>query len=154
MKNQRATISIIGGHNATEETARLAYAVGAMVARLGCVLVCGGLEGVMTAAAQGAREAGGLTIGILPGAGKEQANPYIEIALPTTLGFSRNVIVAASADIIIALPGSHGTLSEICYGLVYQRPVIDLGGWGREGMIPAKDLQEAEQAARQILNQR
>ncbi len=114
------------------------------MARSGAVLVCGGLDGAMKAAAKGAQEAGGLTIGILPGKEKESANPYIDIALPTSLGYSRNVIVACSADIIIALPGSHGTRCEISYGLVYSRPVIDLGNWNIEGMIKVKNIKEAE----------
>ena len=88
----------------------------------------------MEAAAKGTKSAGGLTIGLLPGKHKTEANAYIDIALPTTIGYARNAIVAASADIIVALPGSFGTNSEICYGLVYECPVIDFGGWKMKGM--------------------
>ncbi len=116
-----------------------------MIAELGCILVCGGLGGAMEAAAKGAKKAGGMTIGILPGKDKRDANSYIDIALPTSIGYARNTIVACSADIIVALPGSFGTNSEICYGLVYGRPVIDLGNWNIEGMIDVKNIAEAEE---------
>lgn len=107
------------------------------------ILLCGGLSGVMEEASKGAKKAGGMTIGLLPGREKRDANPYIDIALPTSIGYARNAMVACSADIIIALPGSHGTNSEICYGLVFGRPVIDLGNWNIKGMISlvSKNLQ-------------
>lgn len=150
--SQKITISVIGGHDASPEAEDLAYQVGAMIARAGAVLVCGGLLGVMQAAARGAREHGGLTIGLLPGKDKADANPYIDIALPTSIGYARNAFVACSADIIIALPGSHGTNSEICYGLVFKRPVIDLGGWGLKGMLAARDVSEAAVQVRQLMD--
>ena len=150
MSNQKVTISVIGGHNPTPKAEKLAYQVGRVVAETGAVLVCGGLTGVMTAASKGAKEAGGLTIGLLPGKDKRDANPYIDIALPTSIGFARNAMVACSADIIVALPGSYGTNSEICYGLVYGRPVIDLGGWKIKGMIKAKNFKQAEQIIKKL----
>ena len=136
------TISVIGGSEIDDEVERLATNVGRVVAEVGAVLVCGGLMGSMRGASKGAKEAGGLTIGLLPGKDKADANEYIDIALPLTIGFARNACVAASADVIIALPGSHGTSSEISYGLVYKRPVIDIGGWNRPGMIPVQDTAE------------
>ena len=151
MRKQKITISVIGGHTISPEVTELAQAVGKMVAKLDCVLVCGGLEGAMEAAAKGAHEEGGLTIGLLPGRHKTDANAYIDIALPTTMGYARNVMVAASADIIVALPGSFGTNSEICYGLVYGRPIIDLGGWKIKGMVPARDVAQAQEKIKQII---
>jgi uncharacterized protein (TIGR00725 family) len=139
---QKTTVSVIGSHGHYVKVEQLAHKVGKIVAEMGCILVCGGLAGVMEAASRGAKEAGGLTIGLLPGKDKADANPYIDIALPTTIGYARNAIVAGSADIIIALPGSHGTNSEICYGLVFGRPVIDLGGWNIPGMISIKGIKE------------
>jgi len=126
--------------------------IGKIIARVGAILVCGGLDGVMKAVAKGAKENGGMTIGILPGTDKSDANEYIDIALPTSIGFARNAIVACSADIIIALPGSHGTSSEISYGIVYKRPIIDLGHWNREGMIKVESLQEAEDKIREYIS--
>lgn len=152
MRTQKITISVVGAHEATPRTAKLARAVGGMVAELGCVLVCGGLQGLMKEACRGAKEAGGLTVGVLPGRDKADANEFVDIALPTTMGFSRNVIVAASADVVIALPGSYGTESEICYALVYGLPVVNLGGWKIKGMIPARGVADAKKILVKLIN--
>ena len=144
MRKQKITISVIGGHDCSKEVEQLAHKVGSIVAKVDAVLVCGGLAGIMEAASKGAKEQGGLTIGLLPGKSKEAANEYIDIALPTSIGFARNACVACSADIIIALPGSYGTNSEICYGLVYGRPVIDLGDWNMKGMISIDSVDDLE----------
>lgn len=151
MRKQRITISVIGGSSISSRTEDLAEKVGKMIAELGCVLVCGGLGGAMEAAAKGAKKAGGMTIGILPGKEKDDANSYIDIALPTTIGYARNTIVAACSDIVIALPGSYGTNSEICYALVYGRPVFDLGNWDIDGMITVRDLEETEVKIKKII---
>ncbi len=153
LRKQRITISVIGGHACDEKVAQLAHQVGKIVAKMECILVCGGLLGTMQAACQGCKEAGGTTIGILPGKDKTDANPYVDIALPTSIGFSRNTIVACSADIVVALPGSYGTQSEICYALVYKRPVIDLGGWKIKGMIAVNGIDEAEEKIRELVAQ-
>ena len=145
------TISVIGGSTITEEVEQLAHETGRIIAKVGAYLVCGGLGGAMEATSKGAKEAGGFTIGILPGKDKSDANPYIDLALPSTIGFARNVMVAASGDIIIALPGSHGTRSEISYGLVYKRPVIDLGGWDIEGMIKIDSIEELEPTLKDLM---
>ena len=151
MNNQKIIVSVIGGHRTDGEVEQIAHKVGECIAKVEAVLVCGGLDGVMKAASKGAFDAGGLTIGLLPGKDKADANEFIKIALPTTIGFARNAMVAASGHIIIALPGSHGTLSEICYALVYKRPVIDLGDWKREGMIQIKDVSELEDKLRELI---
>jgi uncharacterized protein (TIGR00725 family) len=153
MGNQRVTISVIGGHDIGTEVEEIAHKIGGIVAKVGAVLVCGGLGGVMEAASKGAKSAGGTTIGILPGKDKADANPYIDIALPSSIGYARNAVVACSADIIVALPGSDGTSSEISYGIVYKRPIIDLGGWNREGTIPVKDVGEAEEKIKELIEQ-
>ncbi len=151
MRKQKIMISVIGGSSISTKVEDLAKKVGAMIASLNCVLVCGGLGGAMEAAAEGAKKAGGLTIGILPGKDKDDANPHIDIALPTSIGYARNTIVACCADIVVALPGSYGTNSEICYALVYGRPVIDLGNWNIEGMIDVKNIEEAEEKIKKII---
>jgi len=150
---QKITISVIGGSVISDDVDGLAHDIGRIVAKVGGILVCGGLRGSMEAASRGAKEVGGLTIGILPGRDKADANPYIDIALPTTIGFARNVIVAASAHIIIALPGSHGTSSEISYGLVYKRPIIDCGNWNREGMIKVNSVKDLEIKLRELIKE-
>lgn len=151
MRKQKITISVIGGHKISNEVVKLAHKIGEYIAKVGAVLICGGLDGAMEAVARGAKEAGGLTIGILPGNDKVDANDYIDIALPSTIGYARNAMVACSGDIIIALPGSHGTSSEISYGMVYKRPIIDLGGWNREGMIQVKDWEDAKIKIKELI---
>ncbi len=99
------------------------------MATRGAVLVCGGLGGVMEAAAQGAREAGGHTIGILPSYDRQSANRHIEFALATGMGEARNAIVVGSADAVVALAGEGGTLAEIGFALKLKRPVVALGAW-------------------------
>jgi uncharacterized protein (TIGR00725 family) len=147
----KITISVIGSHNENKKVEQIAHKIGEIVANVGAILVCGGLTGVMKAAARGAKEAGGTTVGLLPGIDKNEANPYIDIALPTSIGYARNIIVACSADIIVALPGSQGTSSEISYGLIYKRPIIDLGDWNIEGMIKVKNIEEAEEKIKEYM---
>ena len=106
--NQKITISVIGGHTINKQVEELAHNIGIIVANMGAILVCGGLDGAMMAASKGCKEAGGTTIGLLPGKEKSDANPFIDIALPTSIGYARNAIVACSAHIIVALPGSYG----------------------------------------------
>ncbi len=150
---QKITISVIGSHNRNDKVDLVAHKVGRIISEVGAVLVCGGLGGVMEMACRGARENGGLTIGLLPGKDKKDANSFIDVALPTSLGFARNCVVACSSDIIVALPGSHGTNSEICYGLVYGRPVIDLGNWNIKGMIKVDNLKQAEDKIKELVEQ-
>lgn len=153
MRKQKITVSVIGGHRKNGKVELLAHKIGKIIGGMGCVLVCGGLSGVMEAASKGAQEAGGLTIGLLPGKEKQDANPYIDIALPTTIGYARNAMVACSADIVVALSGSYGTQSEICYGLVYGRPVIDMGGWKMKGMIRVRGLADFERKFTKLVKQ-
>jgi len=123
-------ISVIGGSNPDPATVTLAVEVGKVVAERGAALICGGLGGVMEAAARGAKEKGGLTIGILPGYDKESANHFIDIVVRTGLGHARNILVVASGDLLIALPGSHGTRSEVSIALLLGKQVIGLKAWG------------------------
>ena len=153
MRIQKVTISVIGGHKCEIRVEQLAHEIGKIVAKVGAILVCGGLTGVMEGASRGAKEAGGLTIGILPGKDKKDANSFIDIALPTSIGYARNAMVVCSADIVIALPGSNGTMCEIGYALVYGRPVIDLGNWKIKGMIRVKDIKEAEKKIKELIRE-
>ena len=153
VKKQKIVISVIGGHDIDYKVEQLAHNIGKIVAKVGAILVCGGLDGAMEAAARGCKQAGGTTIGLLPGISKADANQYIEIALPTSIGYARNAMVACCADIIVALPGSHGTSCEISYGLVYKKPVIDLGGWNRKGMIKVKNFKEAEATIKKLMRE-
>ena len=152
MPSQKVTVSVFGSHDCSLEVEQIAHELGKIIAKMDCVLICGGLLGAMQAVCRGCKEAGGTTIGLLPGKDKTDANPYVDIALPTTIGFARNAMVAASADIAVALPGSYGTESEICYALVFKRPVIDLGGWKIKGMIPASGIEDAEHRLRELVD--
>ncbi len=143
--NKQFLISVIGGHKIDHVMECNAHQIGKIIAEMGAILVCGGLDGAMKATAKGVKEGNGLSIGLLPGINKKDANPYIDIALPTTIGYARNAMVAAAADLIIALPGSHGTRSEISYGFVYKKPIVDFGNWNVEGMIKVKTLNELRQ---------
>ncbi len=136
-------VSVIGGHRAGPENLREAEALGRGLAERGFVLACGGLGGVMEAACRGAREAGGTTVGILPGTDAGEANRWVEIALPTGIGLARNAVVARAGEAVIAVDGSHGTLSEIALALNFGLPVIGIGTWEIEGVIPAADAARA-----------
>ena len=118
------TVAVIGAGRASEAVTELARAVGREIGRRSAILVCGGLTGVMEAAARGARETGGHTLGILPNYDRTSANPHIEFAIATGMGEARNVVVIATADAVIALEGAGGTLAEIGFALKLGRPVV------------------------------
>jgi uncharacterized protein (TIGR00725 family) len=147
-------ISVIGGGRCGADELMLAEQVGRLVAEEGATLVCGGLGGVMEAAARGAKAAGGTTIGILPGHDRSAANPYLDYVLTTGIGHARNLAVVSSGDAVIAVGGGFGTLSEIGLAAKVGRPVVILGGWkveggeGTHGLIYASSPKEAVQAAR------
>ena len=122
-------IAVIGAGQCSEDVARTAEAVGRELARRGVALVCGGMGGVMEAACRGAKSEGGLTIGILPGFSRHDANPYVDIPVVTGLGEARNIIVVRTAQAVIAVDGGYGTLSEIAYALKLGIPVVGLGTW-------------------------
>jgi uncharacterized protein (TIGR00725 family) len=122
-------VAVVGGGMCSSEEAALAEAVGRGLAEAGATLICGGLGGIMAAACRGARAAGGLTIGVLPGANATDANPYVDVPVVTGLGEARNVIIVRTAMAVIAVGGEFGTLSEIAFALKLGRPVIGLGTW-------------------------
>ncbi len=125
----RLRIAVIGPHVCSAEERALGFAVGAGIARRGGILVCGGLGGMMAAAAEGAKSKGGLTVGILPGDKSSDANPFIDVALPTGLGAVRNTMVVRTCDAVIAIRGAYGTLSEIAFALRLGVPVVGLDTW-------------------------
>ena len=122
-------IAVIGGGQPSPQEANLAEAVGRELAMRGAILVCGGLGGVMEAACKGAQSEGGVTVGILPGENRQAANPYVQIPIVTGIGYARNVAVVKSAQAVIAIGGSYGTLSEIGHALRSGIPVIGLNTW-------------------------
>lgn len=127
LKNRR--IAIIGAGIADEELQELAYKVGFTLGKEGAIILTGGLGGVMEAASKGAKEAGAITVGILPGPKAEEANPFVLIPIPTDMGHARNVILIRSAEIVVSIGGGYGTLSEIALALKMWKPVIGLKTW-------------------------
>jgi uncharacterized protein (TIGR00725 family) len=142
-------VAVIGSdRSGDDDTAALARAVGQEIGRRGAVLVCGGRGGVMEAACQGAKAQQGITVGILPGPDRREANPYVDIPIATGLGEARNAIVVRSADAVIAVSGGYGTLSEIGLALKMGRPVIGLGTWelSQRGRTSSAIIQAANAA--------
>ena len=123
---RRPLVAVIGGSTCTPQEAEWADAVGRLVAENGGVLLCGGLGGVMAAAAHGAKCAGGLTVGILPGSDPHDANPDIDVALATGMGEMRNALIVRAASAVIAIGGGWGTLSEIALARRTNTPVVGL----------------------------
>ena len=140
-------IGVIGGRRVKKDLLSTAEEVGRLIAESGHMMLCGGLGGVMEAAAKGAKEAGGLTIGILPQDRREHANPYIDIPIATGLGIGRNIIIARTADALIAVGGEYGTLSEIAFGLQLGKTVVGIHSWDIKGMISADNAEDAVKTA-------
>ena len=122
-------IAVVGASDPTPEQEAAAEQVGAALASMGAVVVCGGLGGVMAAACRGAKGAGGTTVGILPGVDPADANPWVDVVVPTGMGEARNALVVASASAVVAIGGGYGTLSEIALARRAGKTVVGLGTW-------------------------
>jgi uncharacterized protein (TIGR00725 family) len=141
---RKTIIGVIGAGQVGTVGYSVAREVGRRIGAAGAVLVCGGLSGVMEAACRGCVEAGGETLGILPGGDAATANPYVSLAVPTNMGHARNVIIAHTAQALIAVEGEYGTLSEMAVALKLGRPVVALNSWpGIDGVIEAASAEEA-----------
>ena len=145
LSTRPARIAVCAPGTASDEELVLAASVGRLVAEQGCTLVCGGLGGAMAAACRGAKEAGGVTIGIIPGYDDRAANPWVDHVICTGIGQARNALVVATGQAVIAVGGGWGTLSEIALALRLARPVVLLGGWsplldGEEGRVRLAEL--------------
>ncbi|MBI4720188.1 MAG: TIGR00725 family protein [Chitinivibrionia bacterium] len=143
--DRKPMIAVVGAGKCSKKLREMAAVVGKYIAEHGGVLVCGGLGGIMEGAARGAKEAGGVTIGILPSLYKEDANDYIDFPIPTGFGEARNVLVVRAADVVIAFPGKYGTLSEMAFALQAKKPVISISAWRLSEEI--KQAESPEQAA-------
>ncbi len=128
-------IAVIGGNSIDNNFYDFAYRIGKLIAQYKCILVCGGLSGVMEAVAKGAFENGGTTIGILPGFEKKDANPYISIPIITGISTARNSIIARTCDLAIAIDGKYGTLSEIAYCLDFGKTILGFKTHNIDGII-------------------
>jgi uncharacterized protein (TIGR00725 family) len=144
-------IAVIGGRRSDKSLLREAEEAGRLIARNGFTLVCGGLRGVMEAASKGAKSEGGITVGILPQNDSKEANPFIDIPIVTGLGIGRNVIIARTADALIAVGGEYGTLSEIAFALQMGKPVVGIRTWDIKGIISAENAEEAVSKVLEVL---
>ncbi len=129
INKKRPFIGVIGPGKCSGKMKEQAELLGRAIAEHGGILVCGGLGGIMEAAAKGAKEKNGMTIGIIPGDDKSEANKYIDIVIPTGIGEARNLVVIRTADAVVALPGKFGTLSEMAFCMKLGKPLVSLSAW-------------------------
>src|SRR3989440_2846802 len=122
-------VAVVGAGRASSDEERVAEEVGRGLAQAGAVVVCGGLGGVMEAACRGAKHGGGTTVGILPTDDRAAANPWVDVAVATGMGEARNALVVRTADVLIAVDGEFGTLSEIALALRTATPVVGVDTW-------------------------
>jgi len=147
-------ISVIGGSRCSKKDYEIARELGRLIAKEGWTLICGGRTGVMEAACCGAKEAGGTTVAILPSADGKDANAYVDVKIPTGLGYARNVLVVRASDIIVAVSGQYGTLSEIAFAFNEDRHVIGINTWKIKGVIHVKTPLQAISKIKVILKKR
>jgi uncharacterized protein (TIGR00725 family) len=145
-----AYVSVVGPGAASAAEVEAAEAIGSGLARAGAVLVCGGLGGVMAAACRGAAQAGGMTIGILPGHDRSAANEWVQVAIPTGLGELRNGLVVRAADAVIAVGGAYGTLSEVALALKTGVPVVGVNTWELDDVQQAASVDDAVRGALEL----
>jgi uncharacterized protein (TIGR00725 family) len=138
-----AYVGVVGASEASPDAAAAAEAIGRGLAEAGALVVCGGLGGVMAAACRGAQSAGGLTVGILPGATRQEANQWLSVAIPTGLGELRNGLIVRAVDVVIAVADGYGTLSEIALALKSGVPVVGWDTWEIDGVLAVDSPQDA-----------
>ena len=149
---ERIIVGVVGAGTAGQDILGMAEEVGGLIAEHGFTLICGGMGGVMEASAKGAKDAGGTTIGILPQPDRHTANAYIDIPIATSFGEGRNIIIVRTADLLIAVGGEYGTLSEIAFALKMGKTVIGLHTWDIPGIIKAETPMEAMEIALERLS--
>jgi uncharacterized protein (TIGR00725 family) len=166
---RRPQVAIIGSSEADDAMMKLAYEAGAVIAKLNAALVTGGRDGIMDAASKGCADAGGIVIAVVPGTSMDEANSHSHYVIPTGLGWARNVITAIAGDVILAIGGAAGTLSEIAFAWMYDRPIIALspgGGWAArlagecvdhrrtDKIVDCRTIAELESSLRMLLRSR
>lgn len=143
-------VSVIGGGTCTDHEGELAHEVGDLLGDRGHTLVCGGMGGVMAAACAGAKAAGGHTIGILPTERRSDANPHVDTAIATGMGHARNALVIVNGDAVIAIDGGGGTLSEVGYAHVFDRPIAGLGTHCVQGLDHVEHVESPRDAVEYV----
>jgi uncharacterized protein (TIGR00725 family) len=136
-------VAVVGTGTADESQIAIAEETGRLLAARDCVVVCGGLGGVMEAVARGVRSGGGTVVGLLPGADRREGNPHLSVAIATGLGEMRNALVVRAADVVVAIGGAYGTLSEIAFALRTGVPVVGIGTWALDDVVAAPGPHEA-----------
>jgi len=139
----KINIAVVGGFQCTKAIYKVAEKTGELIAKEGWTVICGGGEGVMRAVCEGAKKRGGMTVGILPSYKGEEANPYLDVAIPTGLGYARNILVIRAAEVVIAIDGKYGTLSEIAFALNEGKPVVGIKTWNIKGVVTVDTPKEA-----------
>ncbi len=139
---RRVQIGVIGGRRISKEKLKLAEEVGREIAQKNAILICGGLGGVMEAACKGAKEAGGLTVGLLPVSSMDKANPYVDIVIPTGMGVARNAVIVHACEGVIAVGGRYGTLSEMAFARQKGIPIVSLKSWQFDDTIRTAESPE------------
>lgn len=151
-QNRKPVIAVVGAGKCSKKLRDMAADVGRIIAENGGVIICGGLGGIMEGVAKGAKDAGGVTIGIIPSDQKEEANEYIDYVIPSGLGEARNILVVRSADVIIAFPGKYGTLSEMAFALQSGKPLISVNAWKLgDDILQAETPEEAAKMALKLV---
>ena len=152
-------VAVIGGYEVDDDTLRLAERLGRLLAERSVIVVTGGRSGVSEAVSKGAFEAGGATIGILPGRDRAEANPWLTAAVATGLGETRNALVAMNGEVVVAFDGAYGTLSELAFALLDGKPVVGLGTWdlpdrgpAEIGIVKVHSPEDAAEAVIALLN--
>ncbi len=136
-------IGIIGGHKCSKIKLQIAQDMGFLIAKEGWITISGGGSGVMSAAAKGVKLAGGISVGILPGLDSVDGNKYLTVKIPTGIGYMRNALIVRACDVLIAIGGEYGTLSEISFALCEGKKVVGIDTWDIDGIIKVKDPESA-----------
>jgi len=139
---------VIGASQCSRRAVEIAEEVGRGIAERGDIVVCGGLGGVMEAACRRAKQGGGITVGILPGADRKAANQYVDIPIATGFGSARNLVIVQSCDGLVAIEGGYGTLSEIAFASKLQVPMVGIRTWEVE--VPLVRVRDAREALREL----
>ena len=147
MSRAKKIIAVIGGKECDKSLYQQAMEVGKLIANNGAILVCGGRTGIMEAACRGAAEAGGITVGILPGDDIRDANEWVTVPIATGIGLARNAVIIQSASAAIAIGGNYGTLSEIAYCKQFGVPVYGIQSWDIKGLPSVESPEEAVRLA-------
>ncbi len=148
MNESSKIIGVIGGSQCNDQDYAAAEKVGKLIAQSGGSVICGGLTGIMEAACKGATGAGGVTIGVLPGNDVRDANPFVNIPIATGMGIGRNIVIIRTAQVLIAIDGRYGTLSEIAFAMQLNKPVFSLNSWNEiPGIVPVNSPAEAVEKA-------